>query len=167
MNNEINCRPYIIYVGLFVIFAISSAVVVSLSIFAFPEERIVESIKIGILGFVFGLMAIYSYNLSKITFLFGNDGITIRNIKGKKEQYFSYQDYPYGTFCKSYRGHMYLVFSADKLQKGKLKKIVNRSAWTNSVFVENTIVFLINNISEKKQELIKGIVSDKVSLKKM
>lgn len=162
MKNEIKCRPYKVYIVISVIFVLVCVMLAAMSIFAISEKRIADFLIRGIACVGFGLLARFCYNMSKITLSFESDGLTMRHIKGKKEMYISYQDYPYGCFCKSYRGHLYLVFSPDKLQEKQYKKIVNRSVWTNSIFVKRTIVFMINNISEKDRELIKTIVSEKI-----
>ncbi len=166
MNNELKCRPYKVYVFIFLFFFFASFFCFILFGHSVLFGENTEVLMWGVACVAWCLLAKYCYNLSQVTISFEVDGLRLTNIKGVKEQYISYQKYLYGYYCRSYRGHLYLVISSVLLQEKQIKKLLNRSVWLNAILVKDTAVILLNNISKKDRLLIREIISKKLSFVK-
>lgn len=105
----------------------------------------------------------HSYDLTKVTVLFESDGLRLINGKHIREYYVSYQNLPYGYYCRSYRGHLFLVLSPETLCEKQIRKIVNRSARLEKVIIDNAVVIFINNGRKEEKLRMKKIISEKIS----
>ena len=103
-----------------------------------------------------------SYDLLKVTILFESEGIRLINVKGLKEYFIPYQNFSSGYYCKSYRGHLYLVLTPELLAEKQIRKMVNRNVWFNSVYIDNSLLIFIHNANEEEKLLIKEIVTEKI-----
>lgn len=162
MNVYIKYKTYKMYKFLLIFFILMSILSLVFIGDSLKNRAIYMLIVWGFFFLLFSVSAKYCYDLSKLTILFESEGIRLINVRDLKEHFISYQKFLSGYYCRSYRGHLYLVLSPELLTEKQVKKMVNRSVWLNTVYIHNAVLLLIHNASKEEKILIKEIVSEQI-----
>ena len=80
---------------------------------------------------------------SKAAILFNEDGLQIK--RGKDCLWFSWEQVKYGYYGKNYKGHSFLLLTANALDSNQVSKYINRGANTSKICIDSTVVFPTDN----------------------
>ena len=90
--------------------------------------------------------------------LFYHDGIRIHESKHKGIFDFTWEQVRYGYHTKNFKGHSFFLLAPNKLTEKQLHQYTNKSANTDSVCIDDIVVFPIEN-SQYSSELERFIYS--------
>jgi len=103
------------------------------------------------------VVILYCFYLSKITILFFEDFIVIKNIREINNFCKRYNEWKYAYYCQSYRHLTYLVFSDKPLKRTDLRKMANKNEIIEKIVVDDAIMIRINEWA-KEEKSIKELI---------
>lgn len=97
------------------------------------------------------------YDSLKRRVIFEQNGVRI--IDGDSDCcYFSWEELNYGYYIKSYKGHLFLLLSAEMLNPEEAKRIVNKGANTSRILIDRVVVIYLDLLQDVSQ--VKEIISN-------
>ena len=162
MENKFVYKPYRI-AGIFAV-VMAIFVLVEFLILAVLADDFYSNIKsFGFLAMQFLILnfALLLFSISKKTITFEEKGLTVVNDQRTKSRFIEWSNIRYAYYKRSYKGHVYLVLSADELNRDQVKKLVSKGANFSKICFDNALVIYLDFTSKHKAK-INSIVKQNV-----
>ena len=160
MNDVIVYRPYKFHrwLGLFLSFCVPFSF--AIAVWCFIEAHWGLGLNFALLSIMWAAVTVFSYNTSKIEVVFDHQGVTTSGRAPQQSHSMLWESTNY-AYYGYYRGHPFLLLSANSLNRKEAKRFASRGSYSGKVCIDGVWVIHLN--SHKDVASIKELIDSKVA----
>lgn len=88
------------------------------------------------------------YDSSNIVVIFEREGLRITGSRYKDYRYVPWKEVSYAYYVRNFKGHLFLLLSPKSLTSKETKKLVNRSANSSTICIDNVLVIYVDILQD-------------------